>query len=409
MQRTANPCTPVRFRPQPPLKMSKRIIIFGLGYVGTSMAILLSQKNYVRAIDIDEKKVNLLNNKVSPIKDNLIDKFLDKKNLNLEASLDIEDFDNFDFVVIATPTDYDEDKDYFDVSTVKDIVAKVKDRNKNIPIIIKSTIPVGFTDEINSLHKCDNIYFSPEFLRENSALEDNLSPTRIIISGKSKQAKDFVNTISNCTRNKDYPILYIGRNEAESVKLFANTYLAMRVSFINELDNFGIHKKLNVDEIIKGISSDPRIGDFYNNPSFGYGGYCLPKDSKQLLANFDEVPQALISSVIKSNKLRKDFIAEQIILLKPKMVTFYRLAMKSESDNYRSAAIRGVIDRLKNKKIKLQIYEPTLDVDYYDDISVENNLDLVKKESDLIVCNRLYDELEDVKNKVFTRDIFGNN
>ena len=208
---------------------------------------------------------------------------------------------------------------------------------------------------------------------------------------------------------KDIPLVFADTREAEAIKLFANTYLAMRVSFFNELDSYALAREMNTKQIIKGISSDPRIGDFYNNPSFGYGGYCLPKDSKQLLANFDEVPQALISSIIKSNKLRKDFIAEQIILLKPKMVTFYRLAMKSESDNYRSAAIRGVIDRLKNKKIKLQIYEPTLDVDYYDDISVENNLDLVKKESDLIVCNRLYDELEDVKNKVFTRDIFGNN
>ena len=389
--------------------MKKKITIFGLGYVGCSLAVLLSQFNKVTAIDIDIKKVNDINNKKSPIKDNLVQNFLSKKNLMLKASSSME-FDDCDFFILAIPTNYDETLNYFDTSSLRELIKLIKNKFPNTPIIVKSTIPIGFIDEINLEYSCENIIFSPEFLREGSALDDNLNPSRIIIGSDSDEAVEFVQLLVNATSHKSIPTFYTGTREAESIKLFANTYLAMRVSFFNELDTFAHLKNLDTGSIIDGISSDLRIGNFYNNPSFGYGGYCLPKDTKQLLANSNNIPQKLLSAIVDANETRKDFIFSEVIKLKPKMVGIYLLAMKSNSDNFRSSAIHGIISRLKEKNIEICIFEPALNENYFlENIEVIDDLASFKDISDLIIANRYNEDLDDVKDKVFTRDVFGNN
>tara|TARA_X000000950_G_scaffold284010_1_gene386173 strand:+ start:2814 stop:3986 length:1173 start_codon:yes stop_codon:yes gene_type:complete len=390
--------------------MNKSITIFGLGYVGCSIAVLLAQKNQVLAIDIDVDKVNKINNKIVPFKDPMIEDFLQKKKLKIKAATSLDESHKSDFYVIATPTDYDEKTNYFDTNSITDCISLIKSFDQNTPIIIKSTIPIGFIDEINKKFLCKNIIFSPEFLREGLALYDCLNPSRIIIGNTSEQAKDFVALLVESSEKDSIPIFYTGPKEAECIKLFANSFLALRVSFFNELDNFGFANDLNVRSIIEGISSDYRIGNYYNNPSFGYGGYCLPKDTKQLLSNFDGIPQAIFESIVKSNEIRKDFIANEIIKMNPSIVGIYLLNMKANSDNHRSSAIQGVISRLRDEDICVCIYEPSYQSDIFmDDIEVIKCFDNFKKQSDLIVANRLDTKLTDVKNKVFTRDIFGNN
>ncbi|MEL0187021.1 MAG: nucleotide sugar dehydrogenase [Flavobacteriaceae bacterium] len=390
--------------------MNKSITIFGLGYVGCSIAVLLAQKNQVLAIDIDVDKVNKINNKTAPFKDSMIENFLQKKKLKLKAATSLDESHKTDFYVIATPTDYDEQNNYFNTNSITDCISLIKSFDQNTPIIIKSTIPIGFIDEINEKFLCKNIMFSPEFLREGLALYDCLNPSRIIIGNTSEQAKDFVALLMESSEKDKIPIFYTGSKESECIKLFANSFLALRVSFFNELDNFGFANDLNVRTIIEGISSDERIGNYYNNPSFGYGGYCLPKDTKQLLSNFDEIPQAIFESIVKSNEIRKDFITNEIIKMNPTMVGIYLLNMKANSDNHRSSAIQGVISRLKDEGISVCIYEPSYQSDFFmDDIEVIQCFDNFKKKADLIVTNRFDKKLIDVKNKVFTRDIFGNN
>ena len=390
--------------------MNKKITVFGLGYVGCSMAALLSQHNRVIGIDIDKKKIDAINNKKSPVKDNMFEDFLVNKNLRLTATDHLEEDNDSDFFIIATPTNYDEKLNYFDTSSVENVIKEIKNHNNQIPIIIKSTIPIGFVNELNAKHSCSNIIFSPEFLKEGSALYDNLNPSRIIIGSDSKDAKMFANLLVEGSHMKSIPIFYTGCKEAECIKLFANTYLALRVAFFNELDTFGFVNKLDIKSVIEGISSDERIGNFYNNPSFGYGGYCLPKDTKQLLSNFKEIPQTIISAIVESNNKRKDFLVEEIVKINPKKVGIYLLAMKKDSDNSRSSAIQGIIARLKDFDIEIFLYEPAFPEKYFmNDVKVFQDIDLFKSSSDLIITNRFDENLLDVKNKVFTRDIFGNN
>jgi UDPglucose 6-dehydrogenase len=389
--------------------MSKKICIFGLGYVGYSIAAMLAKDNIVLGIDLDQERVDLVNNGLSTIDDNDIKEFLKNNSLNISASKYPESLPDVDFVVIATPTNYDEKTDSFETSSVSNVIEEVKNINKNIPIIIKSTIPIGFTDEQNEKFNTDNIFFAPEFLREGTALYDNLNPSRIIISSDKNEAKDFVMLMKKSASKKDIPTLFTSPKEAESIKLFANTFLAMRVAFFNELDNFSLSNNLNTKEIIEGISFDTRIGNYYNNPSFGYGGYCLPKDTKQLLANYKGIPQELISAIVKSNDLRMDYLSSLIIQKKPTCVGIYRLVMKKDSENFRSSAVQGIIQRLMSKGIQIIIYEPNIDNEKFNDCTVVNDLDSFKESTDIIIANRMSKNLQDIPEKIFTRDLFGDN
>ena len=385
-----------------------KIAVAGTGYVGLSLATLLSQKNEVVALDIISDKVDMINNRISPIKDEYIEKFFKDRKLNLRATLDYKDaFNGAKYVIISTPTNYDEKTHFFDTSSVEDIIVKVKEMNDpNMVMVVKSTIPVGFIEKVKKKYNIDNIFFSPEFLREGQALYDNLYPSRIIVGEKSKRAEKFAHLLSEAAIKEDITIKYMDSTEAEAVKLFANTYLALRVSYFNELDTYAELKGLNTKDIIDGVCLDPRIGTHYNNPSFGYGGYCLPKDTKQLLANYDNVPQNLIEAIVKSNDTRKKHIADMIIARKPKTVGIYRLTMKSGSDNFRASAIQSVISLISKKNINIIIYEPTLKDDTFEGYTVEHNLDNFKNKSDVIIANRFEEELADEMDKVYTRDIF---
>lgn len=390
--------------------MSITLSIVGLGYVGLSNAILLSQHNHVIAIDNDDERIKFINEHKSPIHDREIIEYLKNKKLNLEATLDWKSaFEKSEIVIIATPTDYDEQKNYFNTSSVESVIENVISVNKDALIIIKSTIPVGFINSARKKFKTENIIFSPEFLREGKALYDNLYPSRIIVGEQSDRGQKFANLLLQGALKKDVSILLTDTTEAEAIKLFANTYLAMRVAFFNELDTYAEIKKLDTKQIIEGICLDPRIGDHYNNPSFGYGGYCLPKDTKQLLANYKDVPNNIITAIVNANNTRKKFIVDQILLNKPKTVGIYRLVMKQGSDNFRSSAVQTIIKKLKENKVEIIIYEPSISLDIFNDTIVENNLGHFKNKSDIIITNRLDDDLLDVLDKVYTRDIFNNN
>ncbi len=386
-----------------------KITVVGSGYVGMSMSVLLSQNNQVTVYDIDKNKVKKINNKQSTVQDSLINEYLFNKELHLSAtSNQNEAYTKADFVVMALPTDFNEEDKSFDTSILdKEIEFAIK-KNSNSVVIIKSTIPIGHTNKLRNVFNTNRILYSPEFLREGNALADNLNPSRIIIGDNSKEAKTFGELLRSVAKNNSN-IIYMDSSEAESVKLFSNSYLAMRVAFFNELDSFALSKKLQTKNIIDGISQDTRIGQDYNNPSFGYGGYCLPKDTKQLLSNFDGVPQSIIKSIVDSNKIRKDFIADHIISGGYKSIGFYRLIMKSGSDNFRSSAIQGIIERIRNSKTKMYIYEPLLDKKEFENITVIKNLEEFKSKSELIIANRISEDLKDVSEKVFSRDIFWNN
>ena len=384
-----------------------KIAVVGIGYVGSSLAVLLSQKNEVVAYDLVKKKIDQINKRISPVKDNEITEFFKTKKLNLKATTDYKEaFTNADYIIICTPTNYNDETNYFDTSSIEDVITKIIDMGIKTTIVIKSTIPVGYVKLIKKKYKYKDIFFSPEFLREGKALYDNLYPSRIIVGSKSTKAKKFVKMLKEGAVKKDIPTKFMNPTEAEAVKLFANTFLALRVSFFNELDTYAEMKKLNTKDIIDGVSLDPRIGDFYNNPSFGYGGYCLPKDTKQLLANYKDVPQNMIEAIVKSNDTRKQHIANMILKRKPKTVGVYRLTMKSESDNFRASAIISVIDILKQHDVHIMIYEPTIKVNTFEGFEIIHDLDLFKNLSDLIIVNRVDKNLHDVKDIIYTRDIF---
>ncbi|MGC6408097.1 nucleotide sugar dehydrogenase [Bisgaard Taxon 45] len=386
----------------------KRITIAGAGYVGLSNAVLLAQHHNVTLLDIDQNKVDLINNKKSPITDKEIEDFLQKKSLTLRATTAKDPaLKNADFVIIATPTDYNTETGYFNTSTVETVIEQTLSINSQATIIIKSTIPVGFTEKMREKFNTQNLIFSPEFLREGKALYDNLYPSRIIVGSTSAQAKLFADMLIQCARKKDISVLFMHNTEAEAVKLFANTYLAMRVAFFNELDTYASLHHLNTKNIINGISTDPRIGTHYNNPSFGYGGYCLPKDTKQLLANYADVPQNLIEAIVKSNETRKRFITSEVLNKKPKTVGIYRLIMKSGSDNFRASAILDIIPHLKENDVEIVIYEPTLDQDVFEDYPVIHQLPEFINRSDVILANRAEPDLKQCGHKIYSRDIFG--
>lgn len=384
-----------------------KIAVAGTGYVGLSLATLLSQKNEVIALDVIPEKVEKINNRISPIKDKEIEDFFKTKDLNLRATLDYKEaFEGAKFIIISTPTNYDDEKNHFDTSSVEDIIQKVISMNINTTMVVKSTIPVGFIKAIKQKYNIDNIMFSPEFLREGKALYDNLYPSRIIVGEKSERAQEFANLLKNASLKDNVEVKFMDSTEAEAVKLFANTYLALRVAYFNELDTYAEIKGLNTKDIIEGVCLDPRIGSHYNNPSFGYGGYCLPKDTKQLLANYDNVPQNLIRAIVRSNRTRKKHITEMIMRKNPETVGVYRLTMKSGSDNFRASAIQEIIDRLKLEGVDVIIYEPTLKAEQFNNCKVINNFEEFSNKSDVILANRLEEELKVVKNKVYTRDLY---
>ncbi|KPH75924.1 nucleotide sugar dehydrogenase [Oceanobacillus caeni] len=384
-----------------------KITIAGTGYVGLSNAVLLAQHNEVIALDLIQEKVDLINNKKSPIADKEIEEYLATKDLNLTATTDnVEAFINAEYVIISTPTNYEPEQNYFNTKSVESVIETVLKINPKAIMVIKSTIPVGFTQKIKEQFDTDNIIFSPEFLREGRALYDNLYPSRIIVGEQSERAKVFADLLAQGAIKEDVPVLFTNSTEAEAIKLFANTYLAMRVSFFNELDSYAELKGLNTQQIIDGIGLDPRIGSHYNNPSFGYGGYCLPKDTKQLLANFADVPNNIMTAIVDANRTRKDHIAKMIEIRNPEVVGIYRLTMKTNSDNFRESAIQGVMNRIDNKGIKIVLYEPALKEETFEGYKVIQDFEEFKRVSDVIVANRLSDDLREVKEKVYTRDVF---
>ena len=387
-----------------------KITVVGAGYVGMSLSVLLAQSHHVTLFDIDPEKVRLVSNNQSTVQDLEIDSFLANQSLDLSATQNMDDaFIDKDFIVIATPTNYDEEQSSFDTSSVELTIKNISMIDSGVTIVIKSTVPVGFTEKISSKYTNNRIIFSPEFLREGKALHDNMYPSRIILGGECEQSQIFADLLNGCSKSDEVQTLFMNSREAEAVKLFSNTFLALRVAYFNELDSYTLVKGLNALNIIQGVSLDPRIGDFYNNPSFGYGGYCLPKDTKQLLANYDDVPQNLIQAIISANKTRKDFIADSILSFKPMVVGIYRLIMKEGSDNYRFSSIQGVMKRIKAKGVKVIVYEPSLKSAHFYHSEVIRSLEEFKKLSSLIVANRNSEDLNDVQEKIFTRDIFGVN